>query len=286
MTRALQSRSVASQWVAARSKGWRMAPRDDVGTVFHVDGSQPRGLILVLALLTFWASSIVFSPKADAVLWLGLDFSYDKGTAKCIAVYNCSPDPTLTLRYTNGSATYAETWTSSSGNSDGSSRTGDESDPIFGKKGKNPCLKNVGWIPDTSGFNAKHGNSFSNAYTTRQFAHYNEGDVIFGWVHFIYQGSFDWTDGANCGDDDSSFDRTELFVHSEMTTSHGQNMNLEHKNWVTYSPDYDYASNGCVKLDYAQIVTEGSGVDTDSLEWLWINRTEQTDLTVSVIHGW
>ena len=181
------------------------------------------GFIVILLL----AQSIAWVAPAGATTWVGVDFRYDKGTSHCIAVYSCSPDPTLRLRYSDTYSVYSETWTSSSGNSNGSSWPGDQSDPIFGKKGKNPCLIGVGWIPDSSGTNPQYGNTFSNSYKTRNFPNYDQGTSIWGWVHFIYQGSFSWLDGANCGDNDSSFDRTELFIHSEMTISQGQNASVE-----------------------------------------------------------
>ncbi|MCP3973047.1 MAG: hypothetical protein GY720_00980 [bacterium] len=233
-------------------------------------------------------TAVVPTPPTQSGVYDGVSFKYDKNN--CVAIYNCSPDPTLTLKYTYRSpsgelTTYTKTWKSGSGKSNGSTRVGDQSDPIFGRKGRDPCYRNVGWTPDTSGTNPKHNATISNSYKVRNFAEYG-GSAIWGWVYFIYQGSFSWADGANCGDNDAGIDRTELFIHSEMTTTHGQSTTSEGRNWTSRSPDYDFGSAGCIKVSYSDMVEEGGSADSDSVEWRWTNRTQGNDLTLKVVDGW
>ena len=252
-------------------------------TFGHRSGRSANVLLGILLLTATFAT--VAAQPADASSYVGVNFIYDKNA--CVAVYSCAPDPKLTFNYMYlpTETMYSTTWTASSGNSNGSNRTGDQSDPVFGKKGKDPCYRNVGWIPDSSGVNPKFGRTFSNSYRVRNFPHYS-GSSIFGWVYFIYQGSFSWSDGAECGDNDNHYDRTELFIHSEMTSSHGQSYSHEKYNWVTYSPNYDYASNGCIKINYYWMVEEGGSTDSGSVEWRWNNRHDGSDIPLGVVDGW
>lgn len=245
---------------------------------------RPRmGSAVAIALMATAAAAVGASP-AKGSTWWGDQMTYDKNG--CVAIYSCNPDPTLTFTYGDDTGCcMAYTWRSSSGNSNGSTRVGDQADPTFGKKGKNPCYEGVGWIPDSSGTNPLHSQSFSNSYKIRDFPDHDE--TLKGFVFFIFQGQFSWQDGAECGDNDSDpTDRTELFIHSEMTLDHGQNPNVEIQEWTTSSPDYDYASNGCVKVEYKDMVEEAFTTDSTTVEWRWKNRHDGTDVWFRVIDGW
>jgi len=87
------------------------------------------------------------------------------------------------------------------------------------------CYRNNGWLPN--GY-----------YDTTLYMNYN-GSVIDGVAFRLSD--------KKCH---NGTPRTELFVHSEMTTSGGQNCNVERECW---NGNGDYKSAGCIKLKPADI---------------------------------
>jgi hypothetical protein len=104
----------------------------------------------------------------------------------------------------------------------------------------NECLNNYGWLP--------------NGYYDVTLHEYYNGNVIKGIVFRI---SDKWCSGG-------SAERTQLFIHSEMTQNHGQycpTSGDDPQCWegVTGSIN-DYKSEGCIKLSYS---------DIDTFRWQW-----------------
>lgn len=105
---------------------------------------------------------------------------------------------------------------------------------------RDDCYKNYGWLPNGS-------------YDVTLYENYN-GSVIKGIVFKI---SDKWCSRGTA-------ERTALFIHSEMTQSHGQSCPTSGDDpqcWegVTGSIN-DYKSDGCVKL---------SNSDIDDFRWQW-----------------
>lgn len=95
----------------------------------------------------------------------------------------------------------------------------------------NSCTKNHGWLPD-------------GWYKTTLHLRYN-GSKIKGVVFAL--------DDKACKPHGTK--RTELFIHSEMTRTGGQDCRSEPRCW---NGDGDYKSNGCIKLKPADIKAAAS----------------------------
>lgn len=91
---------------------------------------------------------------------------------------------------------------------------------------KNDCTRNRGWLPDGD-------------YDITLHPSYN-GNVIKGVAFRLSD--------KKCSAGTTT--RTDLFIHSEMTRSGGQNPNVESQRW---DGNGDYKSNGCIKLKPADI---------------------------------
>jgi hypothetical protein len=82
------------------------------------------------------------------------------------------------------------------------------------------CASNAGWLP-----NGRYGGKLITGF---------DGDIN----GIVFQ-----LNDKKCGTGETK--RTELFIHSEMTPSGGQNPNVESERWDGRS---DYKSLGCIKL--------------------------------------
>ncbi|MDH6223084.1 MULTISPECIES: L,D-transpeptidase family protein [Streptomyces] len=91
---------------------------------------------------------------------------------------------------------------------------------------KNDCTRNKGWLPNGS-------------YDITLHPSYN-GSIIKGVAFRL--------NNKKCSAGTTT--RTDLFIHSEMTRSGGQNRNVESQRW---DGNGDYKSNGCIKLKPADI---------------------------------
>ena len=98
------------------------------------------------------------------------------------------------------------------------------------------CAINFGWIP-------------RGAYDVSAHDTALEGDIAgFAWElteHQCYDGTF----------------RTDLLVHSEMSSDGGQDDTWEPNVWTDDEPD-DYSSFGCIKVSYEDVLTLEGAYET------------------------
>lgn len=99
-----------------------------------------------------------------------------------------------------------------------------------GNGNTNECATGAGWLPTGSYGVRGHWDDYN-------------GSAIKGYVW--------WLDDKPCY---GGVWRTELFIHSEMTASRGQNCAIEAQCWTDVNP-IDYASAGCIKISYYDMPT-------------------------------
>lgn len=158
-------------------------------------------LRFVATVILCLAGALFLPTRAAHAAYTSGHFLFDKSTA--------SPYGTISWRYhiDDGAVEYsAGSWRSGAGT------------------GTNPCVKNVGWLPN--GFYTSWGH----------YQNYN-GTSVRGRVWRI-------SDKA-CPDGTL---RTELFIHSEQTSDNRQVCQPGVDVTTCWEGDGDYRSNGCIKL--------------------------------------
>jgi hypothetical protein len=221
-------------------------------------GRAPSLLMIVAAITSFpWPPAHASTPGsarsgARPFEYTALNFIYDKNN--CVA--NCGTPPKLRMTYGwyDGEIWHCCTTVSKTGGS--GARSGDN---------KNDCAVNVGWIPDTD------QPSYDNQYWLDHYESY-PGSLIHGTAWLImnsrYGGSY-----ANC-DSDSSWERSELLIHSEMTGDHEQDCSGDPDDPWCWDGQDDYYSLGCIKVSWNGIHGNDGETygKTNSLDWYWHNR--------------
>lgn len=221
-------------------------------------GSGVMAALLILVVLSFpWPAAHASAlERRDGTGrdfdYTALNFIYDK--RNCVA--NCGNPPKIRMTYGWYDGEIWHCCTTVSKTAGSGAKNGDN---------KNDCVVNVGWIPDTN------QPSYDNEYYLDHYESY-PGNLIHGTAWLIlnsrYGGSY-----ANC-DGDSSWERSSLLIHSEMTGGHEQDCSNDPDDQWCWDGNSDYHSEGCIKVSW-NAIHGNAGHEygkENSLDWYWHNR--------------